>query len=155
MTTVAFDGKILACDKQCTEDTVKTTMTKLIKINEDVYFSFAGAVCDIEKLKKFILMKKVKHLDPMEDETEGLILNISTGDCFHVDSNYRTIPIKSFTAIGSGKLGALVAMSLGKSAIEAIEHTSHFDLYTGKGVDFISIKPQHKTKKKASKKIKK
>lgn len=148
MTTVAFDGKILACDRQCTEDTVKTDMDKLIKFNDDVYFSFAGAVCDIEKIRKFIALNKPKNLEPLSDETEALILNIKTGQCFHLDSDYQTIPIKKFTAIGSGKLGALVAMELGKTAIEAVEYASKFDLYSGKGVDSIEIKtPKKKSKK--------
>lgn len=47
--------------------------------------------------------------------------------------------LESFFAIGSGRDFAIAAMALGQTAAQAIELAMRYDIYTGIGVDVVSL----------------
>lgn len=135
MTTIAFDGKTMACDTRVTGDHIYNTDTKIYE-NDFVIIGVAGdAVAgDILVGDRGILVPK--HYD---FDFEALVFVKDTEKVYKV-AFYKSwdcalssvIPVAdSFAAVGSGAPYALAAMYLGNTATRAITVAAQFDTNTG------------------------
>ena len=138
MTTVAWDGNIIASDTLCSDDWgLKSEMRDKIKTGKDFYIGFSGAVSEIEgywstiKIKTFDELLEHGHplFDPKKDGFQAMIVS-SKYAYYLIGGNYKKI-YRGYHAIGSGRDFAFSAMHLGKTAIEAIKIASMFDVNTG------------------------
>ena len=147
MTTIAFDGSMMAADS-LTEDHwgLKDTAMKIM-VGKD--FAVGGAGSSHQFLHWW---RSVKHM------TAGEVLEHGHPN-YHKDDNdpaillvpFRTrVPYKhtgglfvpcgrSFHAIGSGRDFALAAMHMGKSASEAVRIASVFDNNTNDDISVITF----------------
>lgn len=135
MTTIAFDGRILACDGMISSHKIDTLCFKKIKYVKDD--CFVGAAGDLNQVNAFFHWCKqggyVDYLSDtllnINDSFEAIIITPSfvatTTDCIHLCPS--SLPI----AIGSGSDFAIGAMKKGADAIEAVEIAKSYDLWSG------------------------
>lgn len=130
MTTIAYDGKILAADRRSTIGGVVCSIGAKI-LRADVpglgmcRVGVAGSYWDPEQAL----------LKPDEDVT--LIAVDRRGKCWvrlGDTARWAAAP-RAKWAIGSGAAYAVAAMECGASAMKAVSVAARFDFYTGDGCD--------------------
>jgi len=133
MTTVAYDGRYIACDGRAASAAgrvVSDKFKKYIEIDDMIIF-FSGTVADIEPLVEIInergsddiceasLIVVDKHgLVAVEQDDTGKIHRLPLDD------------VDNF-AIGSGADFAISAMDLGEDAKDAVSYAMTRDVYSG------------------------
>lgn len=145
MTTIAWDGYSLAADRLMADGTLKAVYRKIHKVGK-YWYGQAGTVTDAEWCRHWIAAGA--RLDAwiddlrLEEGTHGLLVEAKTGNLFAIDgSRPILIPIlNDYYATGSGSHLAIAAMSLGKTAVEAIHVASQHDINTGNEVDVVHIR---------------
>lgn len=135
MTTIAFDGKTMACDTRVAGDHIYNIDTKIYE-NEFVVIGVAGnAEAGILLVKDDSILVP-KHYD---FDFEALVFVKDTEKVYKV-AFYKSwdcalssvIPVAdSFAAVGSGAPYALAAMECGYSAHGGVAVASKFDTNTG------------------------
>lgn len=135
MTTIAFDGKTMACDTRVAGDHIYNIDTKIYE-NEFVVIGVAGnAEAGILLVKDDSILVP-KHYD---FDFEALVFVKDTEKVYKV-AFYKSwdcalssvIPIADgFAAVGSGAPYALAAMECGYSAHGGVAVASKFDTNTG------------------------
>lgn len=135
MTTIAFDGKTMACDTRVTGDHIYNTDTKIYE-NEFVVIGIAGnAEAGILLVKDDSILVP-KHYDfdfsalvwVKDIETLCKVEFYKSWDC----ALSSVVPIADgFAAVGPGAPYALAAMYLGNTATLAITVAAQFDTNTG------------------------
>lgn len=140
MTTIAWDGKTLAADKQGTQgDKAAYTVTKVFRRKDG---ALIAAVDNIALGMGFIrwFLKGEKGKAPplkVEDEWTALLVIRKDGTMErHEPEGWFNIEGKF--AAGSGKSLALLAMDLGATAEEAVKLASKYDVYTGSEIDTVT-----------------
>lgn len=141
MTTIAWDGNTLAADKMCVNNGLPRTTTKIVKINNRLCFGSG----DFDLLKAMYDwvdggMDKSKYPERQKLDASTSSFYIIEPDktilCFEREPH--PFPIQDlFVACGSGRDFAYAAMYLGRSAFEAVEIASVFDINTGMGIDVL------------------
>lgn len=143
MTTIAWDGRTLAADKQATSGGLIHTTTKIFEHRTGLYGITGHASHGLAVYRWIIETNsdpKSYPPNPSNDEYGYLL---------HIDKKgkiwcYEGFPIPAnmedpFFAIGSGREYATAAMYCGKTAIEAVEIASKFNTGTGQGVDSFTL----------------
>lgn len=135
MTTIAFDGKTMACDTRVAGDHIYNTDTKIYEND----FAIIGVAGDAEA--GILLVEDDSILVPKhyDFDFEALVFVKDTGKVYKV-AFYKSwdcalssvIPIADgFAAVGSGSPYALAAMECGYSAHGGVAVASKFDTNTG------------------------
>lgn len=138
MTTIAWDGHILAVDSQSTSGSLilSNTVKKLYRdVGDYKAIAFAGA-----------LQENVIFLDWVRDgmkkdspKFDGCAMCIDASGALYVfDGNHKGRPLKTDykDANGTGSEIAMGAMDAGANAIDAVEIACKLDVYTGGKVHF-------------------
>jgi len=139
MTTIAFDGNILASDSRCVGDYIEDSYKKIFKINNKYYGlggNYSCCLVFIEWIKNNVMGDEKPKLD---DNFGALVVDIKSKKVFYYDDYLIKIPQKSPCAIGSGAVVAMTAMVCGKNAIEAIEIAKRLDNRTGGRIQHYTI----------------
>jgi ATP-dependent protease HslVU (ClpYQ) peptidase subunit len=142
MTTIAWDGRTLAADRQTTWGGTPTRTRKIFRaINEDgreVIYGCAGLTHECSAYTRWI---RGEIAAPAFTDISVLSID-RKGRIWHTNQSMHWIQIKvKYWAIGAGCDYALGAMAAGKSAIEAVKIESKFDVHTGLGVDVLELLP--------------
>jgi ATP-dependent protease HslVU (ClpYQ) peptidase subunit len=141
MTVIAWDGKTLAADKQCTLAGHAGKATKIFKTPEGLV-AFVGGAFHSGELLKWFMDSRPKGLYPKftDDDEDGSAhaVFISREKIIHVYGHYSESPQieeSKFYAKGCGRDYALAAMHLGFDAITAVQVACDLDIYCGMGID--------------------
>lgn len=143
MTTIAWDGKILATDSRitCRGHLISDKSVKLQVLNDLKYTVYGDIILaialagDAAMGDKFMysLFANIKCEYNTEDNVNGVLIgdkNIYTLEDIS-EMSFITYPKDTLLTEGSGGQFAHSAMLLGLNAIEAIKHTMKLDVYTG------------------------
>lgn len=138
MTTIAYDGKILAADTQITCDGrfVAGYGYKIHKLSDGSHIAFAGSMNCMPAMIDWFETGK----EPDFKDASFECLHIATDGTAHdyysnLNKGYAVIPWVG----GSGAQIALAALSCGKNAIEAVELASKLDIMTGGEIQSVEI----------------
>ena len=142
MTTIAWDGRIMAADRQATrENGLISSVQKLWRPKPNIIAGFSGALDECVALKAwFDNGADPKEYPKPEDINDApvmmfVIKGSSTLFCF--EGLPFAIPFLNVPySRGSGAAVALGAMFMGANAIRALEITSRLDAFTGEGIDW-------------------
>jgi len=143
MTTLAYKDGILAADRQGHKGNRIVHACKIYLCGE---FLFAEC-CQIGpgiQVQRWLASgadpKDAPRFDP-DQLAAGIAFHLPTQRPFYVDGTVCGLGDCSdqFLAYGSGVDFAISAMAMGKSAPDAVEFASQFDVYTGGGVDSVII----------------
>lgn len=148
MTTIAFDGRMLAADTLTTKgDNTTYEASKIYHMNGWVAAG-AGTPAEIKswvahvKKMSFDEIKEVQFDQLRGDNGESshvIAVNISTGEALISESGFFwPMPTKTY-AIGSGSIVAKTAMHLGRTAEEAVSIAIELDASTGGTVECVCI----------------
>ena len=140
MTTVAWDGRTLAADRQVTYGNTRAAGRKLFDCAEYIYAA-SGTAFEAELIARWLRdgarpSSRVR-LEDDEGHRCGIVVQKADGRAFVAQGRtvvlvgHREAPL----ACGSGCDFALAAMAMGKSAVQAVRFAERFDIYTGLGVD--------------------
>lgn len=142
MTTIAWDGTMLAADRMMTDGSFKATKTKIRATN----IGLLGAAGDARYTSAAMdwLAKEDFGLPyPNSGEDDDVVNMIHVHLDGKIDVYFNcSVPVRVesvFYALGSGRDFALAAMHLGESALKAIEVASALDVNTGNGFNVFRL----------------
>ena len=130
MTTVVWDGAVLAADSQEADDYIEQHASqKLFKVGNTL-IGIAGCV---SSARAFIEWVKKGEPEDEKPKVSGLIALVirPNGRAFEYGETLTPIPAAKKTAIGSGRGPALGALLAGATADEAVRITKKIDPNTG------------------------
>jgi len=141
MTTVAWDGKNVACDTLRTDGWgLKQYEPCKVMRGKDFLLGGAGDWPLILKYQRRVAnmtaaeVIELGYPDFKEKENDPSLLLVIEGGAYHHGTGVWMRIGLPFYAIGSGRDFAIMAMYLGKSAYEAVELTCEFNNDTSKPV---------------------
>lgn len=166
MTTIAFDGKVLACDSCWADDEVQTvTRSKITRLPTGALYGGAGGFDDRELIE---LLKKVKKPDQLPTlaqlgairQTLRSILVLPSGRVFMLDtchiapgeaeaSECGVVELDAPCGVGSGAAFAVVAMEAGASAFDAVRLACKRDINSKEPIHRLTLNPKASFRKKA------
>lgn len=161
MTTIAWDGKILAVDSQITDASTGRRCADTDKLFHVADHIIAGAGCPY-RIQQFLdwfeqqgeSFERLPNpfADSKEDHITAIVID-RQGKCWEYTELLSPIQIKGPEAWGSGAGIATGLLEAGKSAKEAIEIMCkrRLDVYTGGKVQWAQVKPIKKRGKKNGK----
>lgn len=136
MTTIAWDGKLLAGDKQCSFGNTPLGCTKVFRA-DGLIWGCCGDLEDTVLFGRWIYEGCPKDNKPeLADNFTAIVIEL--GQCWQY--NPKLVPLKvesRLWACGSGADYALGAMAMGADARHAVEVAIEFDIYSGIGVDTV------------------
>ena len=142
MTTIAWDGKTLAGDKQTTHDGTPTPTRKVFRFmrRDDGQLVLCGCAGDTSDCQAYVRWARgiTKKEPAFSDLLVMLIDRRGRVWCATEKMNWYRVGARQW-AIGSGADYALAAMMCGKSAREAVRIASRLDTSTGLGVDVVTL----------------
>lgn len=148
MSVIAWDGKMIAADKQATCAGLRTTVTKLRRVQaEPGQFGYGEvmAVAGDQDSGLMVMLWYEQGADPAKwpacqsDKDAWCRLLVASADGARIfERQPMSLKIEDpFYAHGSGRDYAMAAMACGKSAEEAVLIASRFDNGCGMGVDVV------------------
>lgn len=144
MSVIAFDGEIVAADRQGTCNDSRITVKKLRKLSDGTILAFCGTQSQGLLMAKWFAdgadAAKFPESQTKEESYATLIVFIG-GRIFMYDKTTEPVEVldKRFSQ-GIGRDFAIAAMEAGKNAIDAVKIASKFSVYCGMGVDYYRIK---------------
>ncbi|MDE2468427.1 MAG: hypothetical protein KGL35_06715 [Bradyrhizobium sp.] len=143
MTTVAWDGKMLAADRRATSQGMAYEVCKLHRTPDGRLLAGAGYAGLIGRMFAWLdNPERDWNARPAEQASDDyvFIIEITTAAEIRLHGRYGEETTTSpFTASGSGRDYAMAAMACGKTAAEAVEIAARFDIGTGGGVDTLTL----------------
>lgn len=157
MTSIAFDGEYIASDGLVNEGgvIVDDSYEKIQKF-EGKYRGeniIALAICG--SLEYFQTIKdELNKSEPKFPDSEDYVAWIITDKSFwEIYGEHVYKMTAKVNAIGSGSKFVRSALSLGKSAKEAVKHAAKFDVYTGGKIRVLKVRDKKKKQIKNNKKV--
>jgi ATP-dependent protease HslVU (ClpYQ) peptidase subunit len=147
MTSIAFDGKTMAADKQMNTGNMKHTVARS-KIRAGEYhgmpalFGGSGTTVYCDAVIEWLIagMPDDKPEMPSNPDSFTVIVATEAGLYEYIDS-LRPIPLGQIKwAIGSGGEYAFGAMAAGACAKKAVEIACTFDPNSGMGVETLTLR---------------
>jgi hypothetical protein len=144
MSIVAWDGKILAADRQCTVTDTIFTIQKLWKLSSGEVVAFVGIATEGLLIKQWYEAgAKPENWPECKEEDDRLKFIVASKEgCFFYDGEPIKIKVLDpFRAWGIGREAALGAMAMGANAIEAVKIASKHVIGCGRGCDWVEVIP--------------
>jgi len=139
MSVIAFDGTVIAADKQGTRGGNSYTATKLHRIDKDTVAGYVGSLDHGAQLFSWYCAGADDARFPCvaQEDDRALLVVLHKGVlgiCHGAAPVIHVVEDVPF-AVGSGEDVALGAMMAGASAVRAVELACEMNIYCGKGVD--------------------
>lgn len=132
MTTIVFDGQILAADSLVvTSDSAFRFMNKIVELDSTSGFSLCGEAQDIFLAKEWFESDRKGEKPKLSEHCSGLFWDAGTLYAFEDKLTLMKVDRAVCYADGSGWKWAMAAMDHGKNAIEAVEYAGTKDCSTG------------------------
>ena len=135
MTTIAFDGNILASDSRSTGSYIDDKTKKIFK-QGNRYYGIAGRYTSALLFLQWS-NDRTKEKPRLEDDFD--VIEIENGKAFYYDKNLVKTPQNIPCSIGSGCHLAMAAMYCDKTAKEAVEIAKKLDECTGGKVQSVKV----------------
>jgi ATP-dependent protease HslVU (ClpYQ) peptidase subunit len=136
VTTIAWDGKVLAADAQTS--IFKGSTPKIHRLKDGSVFGSCGQMQDMQAV--IVWLNEGGDKPKVSDGFHAI--HVKEGRLFVLED--KLIPVqyeREFFAVGSGRDYAMAAMHLGKSAPAAVAIAAIFDVDTGGEVLVIEALP--------------
>ncbi|AAP58718.1 50L [Xanthomonas phage Xp10] len=134
MTSIAFDGKSLACDSQVTSGSLKGRMDKFRRLPGGGVIIVAGEVELIDQaVQDFLDGEPPETLRDADGMERAQFVRLDRSGCWYT-SDGTWNKFYPGDAIGSGAAYAITAMHLGLDAKKAVMVACDLDLYSSRPV---------------------
>jgi len=133
MTTIAFDGKILAADSQCSSGgcVLSKKYQKIHMLKDGRLFAAAGSLSTIGAMVRWLNTGEGACPKWEPGDFEAIVVNPDGSDPYEMFADGVLMPAYVPWVGGSGHQFALAAMHLGFNACKAIECAAALDTNTG------------------------
>jgi hypothetical protein len=143
MTVIAWDGHVLAADRQVSNgDTRCAPITKILRVDDTLYAS-CGPLHDAMAIRDWLISGRTAPFPTIGDVSRTptvLTINRATGIREYIASpNPLTYPLDTRLALGSGEAIAYAVMAMGHSAREAVEAACRVNIWCGSGIDLLPL----------------
>ena len=139
MTTLAFDGKILAADTLVTADGMAFGHAKKIfKLKDGRYFAFCGSFALELAIIEWLNGGEVPSI--LDQEGLGGIVIDKDGKAYEFNRSFRLYPACIPWAGGSGEQIAMTAMKCGKTAVQAVKVACSLDIHSREPINSVRIR---------------
>ncbi len=143
MTTIAFDGNVLAADRLMSGCALPVAIKKIRRTGDGRLLGGCGSAVAMLAMMDWLaaLPKDRRHRPKFRvDDDDFVVLEIFKNRKIIEHLNAGSLPVRAKKyAVGSGREYAIMAMHCGCTAVNAVKHTAKFDPYTGLGVDFLRL----------------
>lgn len=142
MSVIAWDGLVLAADKQATVVGLRKTVTKIFKHNGELFYSDGDFGKFLEVMDWYKAGADPEKYPTIARDVNASPLNVikAGGKIYVYDQSPIPFLIEDrFAAAGTGRDYAIAAMSLGYSSKAAVEIACKFDIYCGMGIDTLTL----------------
>jgi len=148
MTCIAAKDGVMAADGRLSSDDSQTTVVKLIRLPDGGVAGAAGMWAAARRALTWLANGEQGDPPSIGDETQVLIMR-PDGSLWLAEAGFPAYPLEAReAAIGSGSQGALVALLMGASALEAVQKVG--EICPTIGPPYITMVPE-KRKAKAIK----
>lgn len=147
MTVIAWDGRTLAADKRTSFGGAHATTTKVHRLASGELVAGVGNTAQISEMLAWLAGSRDPATYPADaqrkpDDCVSMLVVQLDGTLHQYEHTAHPIVIENRQwSIGSGGDFAMMAMHLGKTAVEAVELASLFCSNCGNGVDALELKP--------------
>ena len=143
MTVIAWDGTTLAADRRAVSVETPRRVCKIREIRGHLCATsgdFAFGLAMFQWFADGAMPGDYPQSQRDKDDWQSLLIITPERKIWRFERTPYPIEIldKQY-AMGSGRDYALMAMHLGKTAVEAVELTSLFNVYCGDGVDTLTL----------------
>lgn len=144
MSTIAFDGKIVAADKQGTYCSTIRNTTKLVRLDNGEICGWTGTLAVGETMLDWYKAgadpeKHPPEILDKEANTSFIVIQPSGLVWMYGGFKKQETFTDRFCAWGSGREFAIGAMAAGKNAIDAVAIAMDYDINTGVGITWFKI----------------
>lgn len=137
MTTIAWDGQMLAADRQCS--LFRGSHLKIHRLKDGNLFGGSGDLRDSVAVREWL--ENGGDKPKVSDKFHAIF--IRSDQLYVLEENLAPIKYeRKCFAVGSGRDFAMAAMLLGKSAAEAVHVAHQLDVDTGPEVDELTAEKQ-------------
>jgi ATP-dependent protease HslVU (ClpYQ) peptidase subunit len=146
MTVIAWDGRMLAADKQSTDNGCRRTVTKVHRLPDGGLVGLLGSASHAMELLSWF--RSGAHMttfpDPRNEDSRAwaVRIDISGRILLYGTGPHPEVVEDSVYAGGCGRDYALAAMHLGHDARKAVEVACALDAHCGQGVDALTLHEQ-------------
>ena len=139
MSIVAWDGKILAADKLVVSGELRSSGTKIVRLETGEILAWTGecggGMALVHWFKHGRLKEDWPEMQKTPDWTRLIVADESIA-YFYEREPFPQIVADPFMAWGNGRDYAIGAMAMGADAKQAVEVANRFCISCGGGVDF-------------------
>ena len=140
MSVVAWDGKVIAADKQATNIGLRSLTTKIRKLTNGDIIAWTGDQDSALAMASWYENGALQGAWPeSQKDKEGWARLIVLSDGKVIVYERQPFPIvveEPFMAWGSGRDYAIGALAQGANAVQAVTVASRYDSSCGLGIDF-------------------
>ncbi len=139
MTTIAYDGKMVAADSMCMGD-CRHHVNKLFRVDGQI-IGCSGGWSDANRFIRWVKDGRPEEDEPkLAEEFNALIVH-PDGSYLVFENSLESMPFTdSFFALGSGQAAAVAAMLAGANAKRAVEIACQVDPYSQGPVKYMWLK---------------
>lgn len=142
MTVICFKDGVLAADKRSVSHSRPTTVTKIFRVGDSLLAVSGDLVKGLEIVEWIKAGRVPADLPDFQRSSNDYapVLLVSNGGLYLFENSPIPFRIEEpVFAMGSGRDYALMAMHLGLSAVDAVEHTCRLTSCCGNGVDSLIL----------------
>ena len=148
MTTIATDGKTIACDTQVSSGNSGSKWPARVNKIHRVGDRYVGISGDLWQAHLFIKYLKDGKVPEKKLKDISVLIVEKDGSIYHTDYTFNELQLTSPFAVGSGGDYAIGALGVGASPVEAIKVAAKYDAYTNNDVLVYYVKDLKKKPKK-------
>jgi 20S proteasome alpha/beta subunit len=141
VSTVVWDGKTLASDRQATNGNLSRTMTKIYK-HGDILIAMTGIQTSGQAVVNWVLDGCEPDKFPKDwvhPDSQVWVINRNGTVAKFEDAPFPLVSRDKFFAEGSGRDFAYGALEMGADAVTAVKVACVYDIYSGGGIDTLSF----------------
>ena len=138
MTTIAATRSAMAADSKVTTGDTWYYATKIYRVRHEL-IGCAGDSSAIDKFMKWYRGGKKNAPEFKESESFSALVLTKAGLYHYEDSVVGELMKNDYFAVGTGAMGALVAMDRGADLVEAVEAAIRRDSNSGGSIDVMAL----------------
>lgn len=141
MSVIAWDGKVVASDRQSTAGSMAVMAKKIWRLDSGGVIAIAGHLeRGLLRVRWYRSGAKPELWPRFEGETELTMVVFERGHAWEFEQEPVAIPVRAKKmAWGSGTDFAMGAMEAGADAAKAVRIASKYDIYSGLGVNVLKL----------------
>jgi len=143
MSIIAWDGKMIAADRQGTINDTRGTIKKIVRVG-DICIGWVGTQTNGLIMMRWFLEgadpAKFPEVSDDPNTCSRLIIASKKGLVTYEGSPEVMIHLDKKQAYGSGMDLALGAMAMGADAVQAVKVACKYDIHCGMGIDWFKVR---------------